>query len=80
LQTTERLSRRMHKGGYFPKAKPDNIWKSQHKTKKQRWHSFTLDDKVSVLYDVIIKKQKHSEVAKVYSRSRSHITKLVKKI
>ena len=52
----------MH-SGYFPKTKEENLYKEPHLTKRQKWRRFTIDDKVNLLYDVIVGKEKVIDVA-----------------
>jgi hypothetical protein len=49
-------------------------------TKRQRWQAFTLDDKVSMMHDVIVGKEKLADVSKRYHRSQGYISSLVKKL
>ena len=49
-------------------------------TKKQKWSSFTLDDKISVIHDVVIRKEKLADVAIRYHRTQGYISNLVKKM
>jgi hypothetical protein len=56
------------------------MYKEAKLTKKQKWKEFTLDDKVNMIYDVIIGKEKVAEVAKKYSRTQGHVSNLVSRI
>ena len=79
LRTTERLARKMH-NGYFKKEKEDNIYKAIYMSKKQRWHQFTLEDRVNMIHDVVIGKEKVAEVAKRYFRTPGFVSNLVTKM
>ena len=48
--------------------------------KKQHWFQFTLDDKVNLLYDVLIGQEKVSGVAKRYCRTKIYVSHLVTRI
>ena len=78
MSTTEKLARKMHKG-YFLKAKEQNIFKVPHQTKQQRWADFTIDKKVAMVYDVVVSKEKVTDVAKKYNRSKGWVSTMVKK-
>ena len=77
MATTERLARRMH-NGYFKKPKEDNICKEPHLTKRQKWHKFDLEDKVNMLHEVIVGKEKQTEVAKKYHRTVGYVSNLIR--
>ena len=62
LKTTEKLARKMHMG-YLKAPKSENIFFQPILTKRQRWSSFTLDDKINVVHDVLILKRPQKEVA-----------------
>ena len=80
LETTQDLARRIYKGRKHPDVLIENIYKAPYKSKKQRWHDLTLDDKASILYDVVVFKLKHKDVAQKYLRSQGYISMLVKKM
>ena len=61
-------------------AKTDNIWSPRRQSKFQRWQSFNLDDKIKVVYEVVVSKAKVADVAKKYHRTASYISKLIKKV
>ena len=64
-----------------PRAvKSENIWSTKKQSKFQQWQSFSLDDKIKAIYDVVIGKAKLVDVAKKYHRSVSYISKLIKKV
>ena len=69
----------MH-NGYFQKPKETNICKGPHQTKRQHWKKFSLDDKVNLIHDVIIAKEKVEVVAKKYCRTKGYVSCLVTKI
>ena len=79
LRTTEKLARKMH-NGYFSKPKEANICKHPYLTKRQRWRNFTLDDKVNMVHDVIIRKEKVVDVAKRYCRTQGFVSSFISKI
>ena len=79
MRTTERLARKMH-SGYFQKPKEANICKGLYLTKRQRWQKFTMDDKVNLIYDVIVAKEKVVVVAKRYCRTQGYVSSLVTKM
>ena len=79
LQTTEKLARKMH-NGYFPTTKKENICKAKYMSKKQRWHEFSLDDKVNLIHDVIVGKEKIEVVAKRYFRTKGFVSNLITKM
>ena len=70
----------MHKGSYFSKPKQENICKEKRLTKRQRWHSLSLDDKVNMIYDVVVGKEKLEVVAQRYCRTMGHVSNLVKRL
>ena len=45
------------------------MWRTRKLSKAERWSSLTLDDKVSMLHEVIIGKEKQAVVAKRYRRT-----------
>ena len=53
----------MHKGRKHPDVYIENIYKALYKSKRQRWHDLTLDDKASMIYDVVVLRLKHKDVA-----------------
>ena len=61
-------------------AKTDNIRSIRRQSKFQRWQSFNLDDKIKVVYEVVVSKAKVADVAKKYYRTASYISKLIKKV
>jgi hypothetical protein len=56
LRTTEALARKIHMG-YFKQPKQENIFKEVRLTKRESWSSFTLDDKINMVHDVLISKR-----------------------
>ena len=69
----------MHKG-YFPLPKEENIYKEVKPTKKQRWREITLEDKINMVYDVIIGKEKVVDVVKRFSRTQGYISNIVSRM
>ena len=51
-------------------ASKENIWSSKKKSKFQKWQSFSLDDKIKVIHEVVIGKAKMADVTKKYHRSK----------
>ena len=79
LAAADRLARRMHQSSERPQKK-ENIFKVPHKTKKQRWHCFSLEDKVNLVHDVVVGKMKLVDVAEKYCRTSGHVSNFIKKI
>lgn len=49
--------------GYFRQPKLENICREIYLTKRDKWHNFTLDDKINVVHDVLVLKRPQKEVA-----------------
>ena len=79
LMSTERLARKMHMG-YFRAPKSENIYYVPQLSKRESWSSFTLDDKINVVHDVLILKRPQKEVAKKYFRTEGYISQLVGRV
>jgi hypothetical protein len=56
LRITEKLARKMHMG-YFKRTKEENIYYQPYLTKRERWSSLTIDDKINIVHDVLIGKR-----------------------
>ena len=66
----DKLAKRMHEHFERPtEASKENIWSSKKKSKFQKWQSFSLDDKIKVIHEVVIGKAKMADVAKKYHRT-----------
>ena len=62
----------MH-SGYFP-SKPFNIYKGPESPKrKQRGHQ-TIDEKINMIYDVVVGKEKLSDVAMKYHQTKGYVS------
>ena len=58
----------------------ENIWTTKKQSKFQKWQSFSLEDKIKAIHEVVIGKAKIVDVAKKYHRTQPCITNLVKKV
>ena len=79
MKSADALAKRMHKG-YFRKEKEQNIFKGQSIRKKTLQSPLSLDEKIKIVYDVVVAKQKVLDVSKKYCRKVSTITNLVSKM
>ena len=79
LKTTEKLARKIH-NGYFPKEKDINPFNKSIVHKKHLRGKIPLDEKIDILYDVIIEKELVAEVAKRYRRNVGTVNMLVNKV
>ena len=61
-------------------ASKENIWSKKKKSKFQKWQSFSLDDKIKVIHEIVIGKAKLADVAKKYHRTQGYLSHLVKKV
>ena len=43
-------------------------------SKFKKWQSFSLDDKIKVIYEVVIGKAKQANVAKKYHRTQAYVS------
>ena len=77
LRSTEALARKMHMG-YFRQPKLENIFKEVRLTKRESWSSFTLDDKINMVHDVLILKRPQKEIAKKYFRTEAYVSQTVR--
>jgi len=66
--------------GYFRAPKSENIFFQPILTKRQSWSSFTLDDKINIVHDVLILKRPQKEVAKKYFRTEGYVSGLVGRV
>ena len=66
--------------GYFKQPKQENIFKEVRLTKRESWSSFTLDDKINMVHDVLILKRPQKEIAKKYFRTEAYVSQTVRKV
>ena len=78
LRSAKGLAEKMHMG-FFRQPKVENIYHKPQLTKREKWHDLSLDDKISIVHDILILKRPQQEVAKKYCRTGSYISYLVKK-
>ena len=74
LQTTERLARKMHKG-YFSRCniKRANVCKESRRHIKTLSGHQTVEEKINMLHDVVVGKEKQEDVAKKYKQKTSYV-------
>ena len=52
----------------------ENIWSMKKESKFKKWQSFSLDDKIKVIYEIVIGKAKQADVAKKYHRTQVYVS------
>ena len=74
------MAKRMHGQYNREAASKENIWDKKKQSKFKKWQSFSLDDKIKVIYEVVIGKAKQADVAKKYHQTQVYVSQLVKKV
>ena len=57
----------------------ENIWSQPETTAHRRGRMLTLDDKINIIYGVVVSREHQADVAKRYRRSQAYVSQLVKK-